>query len=78
MIPAFNLTGDVVLMDRFTPRWGTVGVGDIVFLRSPENPRKIVAKRVLGLEGDSVNFVVDPGLGTKVESAVVCSHLFLK
>jgi len=73
MIPAFNLTGDVVLMDRVTARRGKVGVGDIVFLRSPENPRKIVAKRVLGLEGDSVNFVADPAIGTKLETVVVCS-----
>lgn len=79
MIPAFNLSGDVVLIDRVTPWWGKIGVGDVVFVRSPENPLKIVAKRVTGLEGDSVSFLDNPALGTKVQTVKVPKgHIFVQ
>ncbi|KAM0953009.1 putative signal peptidase I [Dioscorea sansibarensis] len=63
MLPAINVSGDVVAVERISVRSGTVGVGDVVLLRSPENPLKIVTKRVTGLEGDSVTFERDPARG---------------
>ncbi|OVA07085.1 Peptidase S26A [Macleaya cordata] len=60
MLPTLNLTGDLILAERISTRLGKVSPGDIVLVRSPENPRKIVTKRVMGMEGDSVTFLVDP------------------
>ncbi|XP_072972660.1 mitochondrial ATP-independent inner membrane protease subunit 1a [Typha angustifolia] len=71
MLPTMNLTGDVVAVDRVTARWGTVSVGDVVLLLSPENPRKTVAKRVMGLEGDAVTYFVDPAEGQESKTVVV-------
>ncbi|CAL9077264.1 unnamed protein product [Musa hybrid cultivar] len=71
MLPTINLTGDVVAVERVSPRWGSLAVGDVVILLSPENPRKTVAKRVLGLEGDAVTFLVDPARGSASQTVVV-------
>ncbi|KAF9611735.1 hypothetical protein IFM89_034918 [Coptis chinensis] len=57
MVPTLHLTGDLVLVQRFSTK---ITRGDIVLVRSPENPRKIVAKRVTGMEGDEITFLVDP------------------
>ncbi|KAK9089420.1 hypothetical protein Scep_028502 [Stephania cephalantha] len=54
MVPTFSLTGDLVLAERLSPRRGTVGKGDIVLVRSPENPRKVITKRVVAVEGEAV------------------------
>ncbi|WVZ50303.1 hypothetical protein U9M48_001569 [Paspalum notatum var. saurae] len=61
MLPAVNLAGDVVAVDRLSVRCGKVAPGDVVLMLSPEDPRKPIAKRVLGMEGDSVTYLVDPG-----------------
>ncbi|TYK13270.1 mitochondrial inner membrane protease subunit 1-like [Cucumis melo var. makuwa] len=71
MIPTLNLTGDFVLAERLSTRFGRVGVGDIVLVRSPENPRKVVGKRLIGMEGDSVTYVVDPKNSDWSETVVV-------
>ncbi|KAJ0046907.1 hypothetical protein Pint_04870 [Pistacia integerrima] len=56
MLPTLNLTGDVILSEQVSYRLGRVGPGDIVLVRSPTDPLKIVTKRILGLEGDRVTF----------------------
>ncbi|KAL5203544.1 hypothetical protein ABZP36_008415 [Zizania latifolia] len=71
MLPALNLAGDVVAVDRVSARFGRVGTGDVVLLISPENPRKMVAKRVLGMEGDAVTYLVDPGNSESSKTVVV-------
>lgn len=71
MLPTFNLTGDLFLADRLSTRFGKVGRGDVVLVRSPEDPRKVVAKRLLGMEGDSVTYVVDPKNSDRSETVVV-------
>ncbi|KAI3495592.1 hypothetical protein L1887_37937 [Cichorium endivia] len=60
MLPTFNLNGEIVLLDRISTRYGKVGPGDVIIIRSPESPRKVVTKRIIGMEGDSVTYVVDP------------------
>ncbi|KAK6132081.1 hypothetical protein DH2020_034183 [Rehmannia glutinosa] len=37
----------------------------------PENPRKTITKRIVGLEGDIVTFLVDPGRSDRSHSLVV-------
>ncbi|KAL5230509.1 hypothetical protein ABZP36_029285, partial [Zizania latifolia] len=61
MLPAMNLAGDVVAVDRVSAWFGRVDPGDTVLLISPENPRKMVAKRVLWMEGAAVTYLIDPG-----------------
>ncbi|XP_050235220.1 mitochondrial inner membrane protease subunit 1-like [Mercurialis annua] len=60
MLPTLNLTGDLILAEKISHRIGKVGPGDIVLVRSPVNPRRIVTKRVMGVGGDSITYVVDP------------------
>ncbi|KAL4627470.1 hypothetical protein ACB092_05G168000 [Castanea dentata] len=71
MIPTFNLTGDMFLAERLSIKFGKVGPGDIVLLRSPESPRKVMVKRLLGLESHSVTYVVDPMNSDRCDTIVV-------
>lgn len=71
MIPTFNLTGDMFLAERLSIKFGKVSPGDIVLLRSPESPRKVMVKRLLGLESHSVTFVVDPMNSDRCDTIVV-------
>lgn len=48
-----------------------MGKGDIVLIRSPEDPRKIVTKRVVGMEGDSVDYSVNGDSDGVFETIVV-------
>ncbi|KAK9937713.1 hypothetical protein M0R45_014485 [Rubus argutus] len=59
MLPTFNFSGDVVLAERLSHRFGRVVPGDVVMVRAPDDPNMMVGKRVLGMEGDKVTFV-DP------------------
>ncbi|KAL6654700.1 hypothetical protein ACP70R_008165 [Stipagrostis hirtigluma subsp. patula] len=71
MLPAMNLAGDVVAVDKVSVKRGRVAPGDIVLLVSPEDPRKVVAKRVLGTGGDAVTYPVDPGNSDASNTVVV-------
>ncbi|CAM8990409.1 unnamed protein product [Rhodiola kirilowii] len=71
MLPTLNLVGDVLLTERISARIGKVGVGDVVLVRSPENPMRIVTKRVLGMQGDRVTYVVDPRRSERARTIVV-------
>lgn len=68
MLPALNSSGDVLLVDKLSTHLGDISFGDVVLLQSPEDPRKIVTKRVTGLEGDSVTFLLSPTHGEKSKS----------
>ncbi|XP_062011762.1 mitochondrial ATP-independent inner membrane protease subunit 1a [Rosa rugosa] len=70
MLPTFNSSGDVVLAEHLSHRLGKVVPGDVVIVRSPDDPKKMVAKRVLGLEGDKVTFF-DPHRIRKHNTTVV-------
>lgn len=71
MLPTLNFTGDVLLVEKLSPLLGKVGPGDVVLVRSPENPRKTITKRIVGVEGDIVTFLVDPGRSDRSHSLVV-------
>ncbi|KAK6150053.1 hypothetical protein DH2020_017578 [Rehmannia glutinosa] len=70
MFPTFK-DGNIVLTERITSRSGRVGSGDVVLIRSPDNPRKVVAKRVKGIEGDEVSYVLDPKNSDEQKTVVV-------
>ena len=71
MVPTFNLTGDMFLAERLSIKLGKVGPEDIVLLRSHKSPRKVMVKRLLGLESHSVTYVVDPMKSDRCDTIVV-------
>ncbi|KAM0853307.1 hypothetical protein ACQ4PT_051150 [Festuca glaucescens] len=71
MLPAFNIMGDLVVADKLSARYGWVSPGDVVQFVSPEDPRKTVIKRVLGMEGDAVTYLVDPANSDVSKTVVV-------
>ncbi|KAH7306991.1 hypothetical protein KP509_22G041200 [Ceratopteris richardii] len=60
MFPTLNATGDLLFLERFSVRFQKVNVGDIVVACSPENPRVLICKRVLAVEGDSISVLPEP------------------
>ncbi|KAL6567314.1 hypothetical protein OROGR_000982 [Orobanche gracilis] len=70
MLPTFN-EGNIVLAERVTIRSGKVGSGDAVLIRSPEDPTKVMTKRVKGVEGDVVSYVLDPRNSDEQKTVVV-------
>ena len=54
MLPTFNLRGDVAFVEHVSVWAHRLQVGDVVIARSVQNPRHVVCKRVLGMEGDVV------------------------
>ncbi|KVH93119.1 Mitochondrial inner membrane protease subunit 1 [Cynara cardunculus var. scolymus] len=71
MLPTLNLAGDVVLSEYISHRLGKVGPGDVVLIQSPENPRKIITKRIVAMEGEVVSFLVDPSRSDRSRTVVV-------
>ncbi|RAL37030.1 hypothetical protein DM860_003954 [Cuscuta australis] len=79
MLPTLNLTGDVLLVERVSPLLGKVGPGDVVLVRSVDNPRKLITKRIMGMEGDFVTFLPEPGLSDRsVTVKVPKGHVWLQ
>jgi signal peptidase I len=54
MLPTFNARGDLLLQEYLSVFAELIRVGDVVVAYSPQNPRHVVCKRVLGLPGDEV------------------------
>ena len=54
MLPTIDLTASWFLTEKISTRLGKVDRGDIVILRDPQNPRLMLTKRVVGLEGDRI------------------------
>ncbi|CAK7351737.1 unnamed protein product [Dovyalis caffra] len=62
MLPTLNLSGDVLLVEHVSHRLEKVGPGDLVLVRSPLDPSKILSKRVVGMEGDQITFLPEPSV----------------
>ncbi|ESQ41062.1 hypothetical protein EUTSA_v10014866mg [Eutrema salsugineum] len=71
MLPTLNLSGDVILAEHLSHRLGRIGLGDVVLVRSPMDPKRMVTKRVLGLEGHRLSFSADPLVGDGSVNVVV-------
>ena len=63
MFPTINATGDVLLLEKLSTRFQKIRPGDVVIALSPENPRILICKRVLGLEGERVAVLSPDGRG---------------
>ncbi|CAI5463610.1 unnamed protein product [Closterium sp. Yama58-4] len=55
MLPTLNAAGDVVLLEHITPALHALKPGDIVVAKSPSNPRMMVCKRIVAMEGHEVH-----------------------
>ncbi|KAG0223543.1 hypothetical protein BGW42_005821 [Actinomortierella wolfii] len=58
MLPTLNVTGDLVVFERLTPKFSKFEAGDVVVAVSPFDPTKLICKRVIGVAGDKV--CIDP------------------
>ncbi|KAL0784246.1 hypothetical protein Bca101_000491 [Brassica carinata] len=76
MLLTLNLTGDVILAEHVSHRFGKIGLGDVALVRSPTDPMKMVTKRVLGLEGHRLSFYADPLVGDDSVNVVVAISTF--
>ena len=56
MLPTLNSAGDIILLSRFLHRYRPVEINDVVLAKSPNNPKQIVCKRVVGLPGDHIQY----------------------
>ncbi|GLE03259.1 hypothetical protein PINS_up019185 [Pythium insidiosum] len=54
MLPTLNRDGDIVLVDKLTPRVRPFERGEVVISKSVSNPRHTVCKRIIAMEGDTV------------------------
>ncbi|VVB00328.1 unnamed protein product [Arabis nemorensis] len=71
MLPTLNLTGDVILAEHLSHRFGKIGLGDVVIVRSPRDPTRMVTKRILGLEGHTLTFSDPLAIDGSIISVVV-------
>eukprot|EP00250_Pteridium_aquilinum_P015537 c22638_g1_i2 orf=850-1335(-) len=79
MFPTLNATGDVLFLERLSTRFQRVKSGDVVMACSPENPRLIVCKRVLALEGDSITVLPAPNSEDDLKRVLVPKgHVWLQ
>ncbi|KAI8070423.1 mitochondrial inner membrane peptidase complex catalytic subunit [Gongronella butleri] len=54
MLPSFNMSGDIVLVDHISPRFKPLAPGDVIVCWSPAIPGRAVLKRIIGMPGDHI------------------------
>jgi inner membrane protease subunit 1 len=47
MLPTLNRDGDIVLLDKLSPRFRPLQRGEVVIAKSVSNPRHTVCKRII-------------------------------
>ncbi|XP_031387805.1 mitochondrial inner membrane protease subunit 1-like isoform X1 [Punica granatum] len=71
MLPTIDLNGNVIIVERASVWLQKVSRGDMVVLTSPEDPNKQVIKRIVGMEGESVTYLIKPGESDECQTIVV-------
>lgn len=51
MLPTLQSTGNVLLVEKVSPVLQTIARGDVVVCVSPEEPSRLICKRVVGMVG---------------------------
>ncbi|EGD81465.1 inner membrane protease subunit [Salpingoeca rosetta] len=54
MMPTINPSGDILLTETITPRMGKLQRGDVIVAKSVTNPKSLVCKRIIAMEGERV------------------------
>ena len=47
MLPTLNRDGDIILLDKITPRFRKLHKGEVVIAKSATNPKHTVCKRII-------------------------------
>jgi signal peptidase I len=63
MLPTFNVAGDLVMVDKLFYKYKPLELGQVYVYISPQNPNRLVVKRLIGKPGDVV--YIDPMQGTE-------------
>lgn len=77
-LPFLNIKGDLILLEHFSVFAKIIKVGDVVTAYSVQNPRHIVCKRVLGLEGDTIKVPWSSTNGPARTVKVPAGHVWLQ
>ncbi|TDH66581.1 uncharacterized protein CCR75_008832 [Bremia lactucae] len=54
MLPTLNQNGDILLLDKFSPKLWKLQPGEVVIAKSVSDPRRTVCKRIIADEGETV------------------------
>lgn len=73
MQPTLAPRGDLVLVDKLSPRWRPLRSGEIVTCNSPTKPSGVVCKRITAVGGDRVHV-----LGRRGPVEVPVGHIWLE
>ncbi|CAB4379105.1 mitochondrial inner membrane protease subunit 1 [Rhizophagus irregularis] len=76
MLPTFNMIGDIVVLEHFSPKLKRLEIGDVVVCISPTNPWRAVCKRILGMPGDRI--CIDPTVINRKYIIVPRGHVWLQ
>ncbi|CAO3597836.1 unnamed protein product [Absidia cylindrospora] len=75
MLPTFNLTGDIVLVEHISQRFKPLRAGDVIVCMSPAVPGRAVLKRIIGMPGD--NICIDPTVPERKYFDVPRGHVWV-
>ncbi len=75
MLPTFNPSGDMVLVDLLFWKFKPLEAGSIMVYQSPVDPDKLVVKRLIGLPGDEL--YIDPTASTR-RIAIPKGHVWMQ
>eukprot|EP00124_Ichthyophonus_hoferi_P004881 Ihof_evm2s601 gene=Ihof_evmTU2s601 len=62
MMPTFNESGDIIAIEHWSRLSGRLRKGDVVIVRSPQDPTHTVCKRIIAMEGEFVAVDTDYSL----------------
>lgn len=64
MIPTFNVKndGDLIITEHLSAQFRTIKKGDVVIVRSPEDPKCLLCKRVAAMSGERIRTSPDDDL----------------
>ncbi|MED6169046.1 hypothetical protein PIB30_017614 [Stylosanthes scabra] len=71
MFPAIDMTLTLFLCERFSTRSDKLTCGDIVIIPFPQNPKRRLTKRLVGMENDTITYISNPDEPDKKETIVV-------
>ncbi|SAM04779.1 hypothetical protein [Absidia glauca] len=75
MLPTFNLTGDVMLVEHISKHFKSLERGDVIVCMSPSVPGRAVLKRIIGMPGD--NICMDPTVPDRKYFDVPQGHVWV-
>lgn len=79
MMPTMDKSGNIVVVDKFTPRWLPFQRHDIIIAKSMTTSGSYVCKRLIGLPGDTIRFRQYPAEDAQeFEIVVPAGHVWIE